>query len=87
MLTILFVPSVIIKLLPFIIFVTSMKFIVDIRNNKDLLNIKVFGYSNLKVFLFYTFTSFNWMDCSFFIALLLLPCLNIMIKQKFIRKI
>lgn len=56
--TILFIPSVIIKLLPFIIFVTSMKFIMDIRYNKDLLNLKAFGYSNLKIFLILAFTSF-----------------------------
>ncbi len=58
MLTILFIPSVIIQLLPFIIFVTSMKFIIDIRNNKDLLNVKIFGYSNLKIFFVLALTSF-----------------------------
>ena len=36
MLTSIFVPSMIIKLLPFIIFVSSMWFMVKIRNNKDL---------------------------------------------------
>ena len=35
-LTILFIPGMIINLLPFIIFVASMKFLVDIRKNKDL---------------------------------------------------
>ena len=35
MLTSIFVPSIIIKLLPFIIFVASMWFMVKIRNNKD----------------------------------------------------
>ncbi len=57
-LTILFIPSIIIQLLPFIIFVTSMKFVMDIRNNKDLLNIKVFGFSNLKIFFILALTSF-----------------------------
>ena len=56
--TMLFIPSVLIQLLPFIIFITSMKFIMDIRNNKDLLNIKVFGYSNLKIFFILAITSF-----------------------------
>ena len=50
MLTSIFVPSIIIKLLPFIIFVASMWFMVKIRNNKDLLTLKVFGFSNLKIF-------------------------------------
>ena len=58
LLTLLFIPSIIIQLLPFIIFVTSMKFIMDIRNNKDLLNIKVFGFSNLKIFFILALTSF-----------------------------
>ena len=58
LLTMLFIPSILIQLLPFIIFVTSMKFIMDIRNNKDLLNIKVFGFSNLRIFFILATTSF-----------------------------
>ena len=57
-LTTLFVPAVLLQLLPFIIFVTSMKFIMGLRNNKDLLNIKIFGFSNLKIFFILAFTSF-----------------------------
>ena len=48
----------IIQLLPFIIFVTSMKFIIDIRNNRDLVTMKIFGFSNFKIFLILAFTSF-----------------------------
>ena len=51
-LTSIFIPSMIIKILPFIIFISSMWFMLSIRNNKDLLTIKVFGYSNIKIFLF-----------------------------------
>ena len=51
-LTSLFIPSMIIKISPFIIFLSSMWFMLRIRNNRDLLTIKVFGYSNLKIFLF-----------------------------------
>ena len=50
MLTSIFVPSMIMHLLPFIIFISSMWFLLQIRNNKDLLTIKTFGYSNLKIF-------------------------------------
>ncbi len=57
-LTIIFIPSLILKILPFIIFVSSMWFIVQIRNNKDFLMLKVFGYSNLKIFFLLAFTSF-----------------------------
>ena len=53
-----FVPSLIIKLLPFIIFFSSMWFITKIKNNKDLLVLKVHGYSNFKIFLILAFTSF-----------------------------
>ena len=48
----------ILKLLPFIIFLSSLKFLMDMRNNKDLLSIKIFGFSNLKIFLILAFTSF-----------------------------
>ena len=58
LLTIIYIPGLIIDLLPFIIFVASMKFLVDIRNNKDLLTMKVFGYSNFKIFFILAITSF-----------------------------
>lgn len=58
MLTSIFVPSMIIKLLPFIIFISSMWFMVRIRNNKDLLTLKVYGYSNIKIFFILAITSF-----------------------------
>ena len=58
MLTSIFIPSMIIKILPFIIFLSSMWFLLRIRNNKDLLTLKVFGYSNLKIFLILATTSF-----------------------------
>ena len=51
MLTSIFIPSLIIKILPFIIFLSSMWFMIRIRNNRDLLTLKVFGFSNLKIFL------------------------------------
>jgi len=58
LLTSISVPGIIIKILPFIIFISSMWFMIKIRNNKDLLTIKVFGYSNLKIFFILAFTSF-----------------------------
>ena len=51
-LTSLQVPSIIVEILPFIIFISSMWFMARIRNNKDLLTLKVFGFSNLKIFFF-----------------------------------
>ena len=58
MLTSIFIPSMIIKYLPFITFLSSMWFMLRIRNNKDLLTLKVFGFSNFKIFFFLASTSF-----------------------------
>ena len=58
MLTSIFVPSLLIKLLPFILFISSVWFLVKIRNNKELLTLKVYGYSNLKLFFILALTSF-----------------------------
>ena len=67
MLTSLLVPSLIIKLLPFIIFISSMWFMLKIRNNKDLLALKVYGYSNIKIFLILGIVSFilGWLTLIF----------------------
>ncbi len=58
LLTCIFVPSLVIKLSPFIIFISSIWFMVKIRNNKELLTLKVYGYSNLKIFFILAFASF-----------------------------
>ncbi len=57
-LTSLYIPSLIIQILPFIIFISSMWFMLKIRNNKDLLSMKIFGFSNLKIFFILAGTSF-----------------------------
>ena len=57
-LTALYIPNMIIKLLPFIVFISSMWFLLQMRNSKDLLSLKVFGYSNFKIFLILALTSF-----------------------------
>ena len=49
-LTSIYIPSMMIKYFPFIIFISSMWFMLKIRNNRDLLTLKVFGFSNLKIF-------------------------------------
>ena len=48
-LTLMFIPSLIMKLLPFIVFIASMWFLIFIKSNRDLLSLKMFGYSNLKL--------------------------------------
>ena len=67
-LTAVYIPSLIIKIFPFIIFFASMWFMVKIRNNKDLLTLKVYSYSNIKIFFILAFTSFilGWLILFFF---------------------
>ena len=81
MLTSIFIPSMIIKILPFIIFLSSMWFMMKIRNNRDLLTLKVFGFSNFRIFLILALTSFI-LGCLIllFINPITFLCLNIMKK-------
>ena len=58
MLTSIFVPSTILNLLPFIIFISSMIYMIKIRNSKDLLTLKIYGFSSIKIFFIFAFTSF-----------------------------
>jgi lipopolysaccharide export system permease protein len=53
-----YVPTLIIELLPFIIFYSSMYYFIQIRSSKDLLLIKVFGYSNVKIISIVAFVAF-----------------------------
>ena len=76
-LTALYIPSLIIKLLPFIIFISSMWFILTLRNKKDLLNLKVFGYSNFKIFFILAATSFIF---GWFVLFIINPVSSGMIK-------
>ena len=57
-LTTLYVPSLVLKLLPFIIFISSMWFMLKIRNNNDLLLLKIYGFSNIKIFFVLATASF-----------------------------
>ena len=53
-----FVPTLIFELLPFIIFLSSMVCFTNLKTSKDLLSIKTFGYSNMKIILIFSFFSF-----------------------------
>ena len=46
-LTALYIPSMLIKLLPFIIFISSLWFLLNLRNSRDLLTLKVFNPINV----------------------------------------
>ena len=58
MLTTIFVPSTILNLIPFIIFISSMLYMIKIRNNKDFLTLKINGFPSIKIFFIFAFTSF-----------------------------
>ena len=68
-LTFSYVPTLILELLPFIIFLSSMYYFLSIKSSKDLLSIKIFGYSNIKIIMILSFFSF-------FIGLLFLFTVN-----------
>ena len=57
-LTALYVPNIVIKLMPFIIFIASMWFLLRLRDSSDLLSMKVFGFSNFKIFFILASISF-----------------------------
>ena len=77
LLTSIFVPSMIIKLLPFIIFISSMIYMIQIRNNRDLLTLKIHGFSNLKIFFILASTSFV---AGWFILFVATPITSSMVK-------
>ena len=76
-LTALYIPSMIVKLLPFIIFISSMSFLLNLRNSTDLLTLKVFGYSNFKIFFILAFTSFLF---GWFVLFTINPITSVMMK-------
>ena len=60
-LTLSYIPNLIfINLMPFIIFISAMWFFVSIKHNNELLTLKVFGYSNVKIIALIGAISFFW---------------------------
>ena len=58
-LTLSYIPNLIfINLMPFIIFISAMLFFISIKQNNELLTLKVFGYSNAKIIALVSFFSF-----------------------------
>ena len=82
-LSISFVPTLIIDLLPFIIFLASVYYFLHIKSNKDLLSIKVFGYSNLKITLVVAFFAFLF---GWFVLLAINPITSSLVKYYEIEK-
>tara|TARA_B100001057_G_scaffold430643_1_gene457517 strand:- start:17414 stop:18505 length:1092 start_codon:yes stop_codon:yes gene_type:complete len=60
-LTLSYIPNLIfINLMPFIIFISAMWFFISIKQNNELLTLKVFGYSNAKIIALIGSISFLW---------------------------
>ena len=76
-LTALIIPSLIFKLLPFIIFISSLWFLLQLRNSKDLLTLKTFGFSNFKIFFISASASFVF---GWFVLFAINPFTSIMVK-------
>lgn len=62
-LTSIYIPGLMIKVLPFIIFISTLWFMLSFKHSKDLLTIKIFGFSNIKIFLILALCAFliGWM--------------------------
>ena len=52
------IPSMLVNVLPFIIFLSSMIVFIKLKSKKDLLSIKILGYSNIKFLLIFCCTAF-----------------------------
>tara|TARA_B100000029_G_scaffold441355_1_gene459122 strand:- start:4194 stop:5282 length:1089 start_codon:yes stop_codon:yes gene_type:complete len=52
------IPSMLVGILPFIIFLSSMLVFIKLKNNRDLLSIKILGYSNMKFLFIFSVAAF-----------------------------
>ena len=77
-LTLSYIPNLIfINLMPFIIFISSMWFFISIKQNNELLTLKVFGYSNAKIIALIGSLSFV---CGLMILVVINPVTSNMVK-------
>ena len=52
------VPSIIVNMLPFVIFLSSVWVIIKLKGNRDVLSLKTFGFSNLRFLFLFASTAF-----------------------------
>jgi len=52
------IPSMLVSILPFIIFLSSMIVFIKLKDNRDLISIKILGYSNIKFLFIFSFAAF-----------------------------
>jgi lipopolysaccharide export system permease protein len=77
-LTLLFVPNTILKLIPFIIFLSSMWYFVSLNNKKEILTLKTYGVSSFKIIMTLSITAFLF---GVFIILAINPVTSVMVKS------
>ena len=68
-LSLMIIPSIIISLLPFILFISSMVVFIKLKDNRDLIALKTFGFSNINFLILFSIASI-------FISILILFVLN-----------
>ena len=66
-----------VNLMPFIIFLSAMYFFISIKQNNEFLTLKVFGYSNFKIFLIISLITFLW---GIIVLILVYPVTSNMVK-------
>ena len=68
-LSLMIIPSIVINMLPFIVFLSSMWVFIKLKNNRDLLSLKTFGVSNTNFLILFSFSAI-------FIAIVTLFAIN-----------
>ena len=77
LLTLMYIPNLLVQLLPFAIFLASMYYFFSLQSNNDLLSLKVFGFSNWKIVLIISTTALIF---GLFILFAATPITSAMIK-------
>ena len=56
-LSLMVIPSILINLLPFILFLSSMVVFIKLKDNRDIISLKTFGYSNINFLILFSLAS------------------------------
>ena len=56
-LSLMIIPSIVINMMPFILFLSSMWVFIKLKNNRDILSLKTFGFSNLSFVVIFCFSA------------------------------
>ena len=68
-LSLMVIPSILINLLPFILFLSSMVVFIKLKDNRDIISLKTFGFSNINFLILFSLASI-------FISIVILFVLN-----------